>query len=136
MTAQQAGVCYQAGTGHDRRCHEKIKVRDTSTASQAGKRPQHRRTGTWGAVGSICAGGLHAVTLCCSPHRPNKIRHRGLTVLQGWQLWNVGNIAAGKNQEPVGPYRELLPWGFMDPRSASQRHVEFSVCSPTSSRPG
>ena len=44
--------------------------------------------------------------------RLNEIRHRGLTVLQGWQLWNVGNIAAGKNREPVGSYRELLPWGL------------------------
>ena len=92
-------------------------VRDTSTASQAGEAAAAPEDGyTWGGQsGRSVPEGFTLSHSVVHPTDPNKIRHRGLTVLQGWQLWNVGNIAAGKNREPVGPYRELLPWGLHGP---------------------
>ena len=75
MTAQQAKefVIKPVQVMIDGVMKKLTEVRDTSTASQAGEAaaaPEDGYTHMGGAVGSICAGGLHAVTLCCSPHRP------------------------------------------------------------------
>ena len=41
-------------------------------------------------------------------------RRVGLSVIQGWRYWMLGNKVAGTDRVPVGPYRDIAPsdlWG-------------------------